>query len=1700
MKLKSGIIGIALLCLGLQVQAQTSAYTDIAVAGNCFPAEWDVTSNLLTLESDNVWTGSVHIITTDGEFKFAANQSWTTNWGGNFTFLDTPALDVGSLWQNGANISFSTIATGEYAVTFYDQTAAFDIAPLTPDTNPTAIQLIGSFNGDGGSPIGFMTNTTGYIWATTVELETGSDFLFEVTTGGVPENRGALSPTDIPSIPYTGGNPCSSSRYTLQVVGGTFEFIYDLEANLFIINQTATNSFLLDAVTADGNFVAGSPPDFNLEKLSGSIWQSDFTVTNTSSFTLSFFGRDAAEGIGRYWNATNAAAMDLPVSGYMLPSDTPGTTATITAVPGNYRITFDANSGAYSVQQRYTDGSGINYLLNPSFEEETWGSPDDWGVYHATSGDQPNFGAHSGFRCGVLLAKTIPADPDLGNFDQTTSPLTGLSGQTFRVSASFRTKGDWQASTVRIIIEWMSGTNRIGEDTLEVTGLTEHWQTYALEALVPDDNVTAHILYKYDGVPGTGYLLVDDAEARITANRFQDFNAWGAINQFTNLSPDWAVSSGMTVLNAADTAPIGGVVISKYIEGSGNNKAIEIFNGTATSQDLGAQAYYLQQYNNGSPSASVNIPLTGTINKGETLLISRQDTPPAYAPDPEISDFDNLMTNKSITFNGDDVLVLRKGGPFGSRVDRVGQVGTNAPGSVWSRFATDQTLHRKHTVLWGHTNGVTDDFTMDDWTILPEDDFSELGVHYFTLDDPNAPYIPTGYSLLLNTNASLYTPELEGGIGDLSFYARAQGALAGADIQLAVESSTSQTSTNWTLIETLTIPLTTTNFILFTSFASVSDHSVVRFRHIGDGTTNRIRLDDILVGAAYTIKRSENFAAWTNYLGSPIGNYTVREWSIENGQISSNGAYGNTTADIYPDAGFVSSPTFERGVGTVSFWLSQHPDDTGEIRAQILTSTNEWVTWTTNGSVGLPSSGTNVLSSNFTVAVYLPVASAARISADGSPSPFVIDNISINIPSISRTMTFNSFSVSSSYSAYTKDSWNITDTSITTSNLYSGNSARMRNATISSPYMDEIGTISFYYQASTYSGDANARLSVDISPDGGSWTTLDSGIAPSSDVSLYSYLNTNTTYHYVRIRQTVSGKRILIDQISIGYPQPIPTCTISASLSPTAPAPNEGFTLTADVIARNGADVLEVNGTVRLGAFGPWVPLTLTEVEYGLYESSVLPPMPAGAKLTFYAWAEYAGTGAAPGSTTYTTNTVTSTTNIVYVSSVARGTVWINEIFYAPYEGEEGGGGFWGDTPYNHEYVEICGVAGTSITNWQIQLAFASATDIQKNGGEDTYATYTIHSNTLANSVNGYGFYVLGDYQLQTNEYLVDQALEGDAGDFGQLVPTNVSIYNPGDLDHITDRPGIIRLLDNYGNVVYSLSYGGYDSSSELIDAVQSPLSNTNSLSLSGGPGSFYDDFDWDNEGDLTIGGENTDQTLEPDGGLPPMGAWHTPDAIAETSLQGTFTQFDPIDASQADTLNIHYAYTNADFAYSSIDGITHHHKQGTGGAWNTATKQVDFPGNYDTNGFAYLRMTIPPYTYDRLDTIEYVIEADPNDAGLATAYLGSDGLGSSTPYETLVEAQEYPFLYTFPIADPIEIIAFSVTTNATSQLVTVGNDTLDPIVNFNIQVTTNLLLPTPQWDTLVPQSTTRTNEQNYFTFTNPAGRQNFFAVEPLWP
>ncbi|MCJ8278887.1 MAG: lamin tail domain-containing protein [Rivularia sp. ALOHA_DT_140] len=140
------------------------------------------------------------------------------------------------------------------------------------------------------------------------------------------------------------------------------------------------------------------------------------------------------------------------------------------------------------------------------------------------------------------------------------------------------------------------------------------------------------------------------------------------------------------------------IFISEYVEGSSNNKAIELYNSTDSVIDLATDNYTIELYSNGASSPNQTLNLTGTIASKDVFVITRSNADAAIQAVADITD-----ANGVINFNGDDAIVIKKNGTF---VDVIGQVGFD-PGSQWgSGDASTQnnTIRRKETVTTGDTN------------------------------------------------------------------------------------------------------------------------------------------------------------------------------------------------------------------------------------------------------------------------------------------------------------------------------------------------------------------------------------------------------------------------------------------------------------------------------------------------------------------------------------------------------------------------------------------------------------------------------------------------------------------------------------------------------------------------------------------------------------------------------------------------------------------------------------------------------------------------------------------------------------------------------------------------------------------------------------------------------------------------------------
>ncbi len=167
---------------------------------------------------------------------------------------------------------------------------------------------------------------------------------------------------------------------------------------------------------------------------------------------------------------------------------------------------------------------------------------------------------------------------------------------------------------------------------------------------------------------------------------------------------------------------------TEYIEGTSNNKALEIYNGTGLPVNLGTEGYNVQMYFNGSATAGLTINLTGTVANGDVFVLANSSANAAILAQAD-------QTNGSGWFNGDDAVVLRKGTTV---LDVIGQVGFR-PATEWGtglQSTADNTLRRKGTIMAGDANGADAFDPSVEWDGFATDTVDGLGAHTIVGDAP----------------------------------------------------------------------------------------------------------------------------------------------------------------------------------------------------------------------------------------------------------------------------------------------------------------------------------------------------------------------------------------------------------------------------------------------------------------------------------------------------------------------------------------------------------------------------------------------------------------------------------------------------------------------------------------------------------------------------------------------------------------------------------------------------------------------------------------------------------------------------------------------------------------------------------------------------------------------------------------------------
>jgi len=182
---------------------------------------------------------------------------------------------------------------------------------------------------------------------------------------------------------------------------------------------------------------------------------------------------------------------------------------------------------------------------------------------------------------------------------------------------------------------------------------------------------------------------------------------------------------------------------SEYVEGSSNNKAVEIYNPTDAPIDL--SSYSIERYSNGSDAVSDEMNLSGTINAGDTWIVTNSDTNSTNEFGYVMVELYNMADQwapvypSPLYMNGNDAMTLSKNG---SIIDIIGKIGED-PGDAWTDDATagftdanggawwtkNHTLVRKASVKSGVKTSPILFNPAAEWDSLSINTWTNLGTH-----------------------------------------------------------------------------------------------------------------------------------------------------------------------------------------------------------------------------------------------------------------------------------------------------------------------------------------------------------------------------------------------------------------------------------------------------------------------------------------------------------------------------------------------------------------------------------------------------------------------------------------------------------------------------------------------------------------------------------------------------------------------------------------------------------------------------------------------------------------------------------------------------------------------------------------------------------------------------------------------------------
>lgn len=591
------------------------------------------------------------------------------------------------------------------------------------------------------------------------------------------------------------------------------------------------------------------------------------------------------------------------------------------------------------------------------------------------------------------------------------------------------------------------------------------------------------------------------------------------------------------------------------------------------------------------------------------------------------------------------------------------------------------------------------------------------------------------------------------------------------------------------------VDVTNTTFLTNTVILATNQTFDVVFSHMAG--TQSVFFGSVSVGEWYSQSQTTDLSGWL------VTGYYV-ETNASSGTTNDNCIRLDGTRTATPTNQFVRSPVIPGGIKYIQFtysgtcFIGSPTNNPISFNVELSTNTpDNWVVLDTISTNFNNNLGTSYYTYKRTLDTSTPNLYVRVRNTTPRPGALLLDNFSIPGYATTNDWKINNMAVKwwterqmtpPSPRQFYLGAGYLNNSR--TSNLASPASTDFPN-TNTYPYIrtpvlaDGVGEISFWYRNWTTNGTvmpSKLVIQTAVTDTGeGDWNNtvaIVSNIVNTNDYLFFQMSLYDTTSRYVRIYNddlyTTSVSRVCLDDVLITAPLASSLTLSNLTITPSIPLPTNTVDISVDVyrmfynplITGMTGYFAAATSYAGLSSAGltprPMTCISTNSYAYGKwyrFKTTASTPIPTEASDTFVKYlAQVSFTGLHTEVTSPQTNKTFSpypywlspldktfgTNQAFYVVlSCPTGSVWINE--------------FMTDSQTDpYRFIELCGNSGISLSNWVL----ATYNNQSTNTG-----TYLITNNyVLANSTNGFGFWVLGNSSTTPKDQLLTNALPINGG------------------------------------------------------------------------------------------------------------------------------------------------------------------------------------------------------------------------------------------------------------------------------------------------------------------------------------------------